>query len=446
MVDVQHVLVLATPMQVVLVGLSAKPPASGRGPLEISLYLTNLSAATDGVVFTQIVSHGPTGRIFLAGASGTSSTTAQQGGDLYELEYRSDEGWFKSRCRLVNLTRGGAGLGSLVPTWVSGTAGAGIIKMVVDDSRHLLYVLTKTGAIRLFHLGPDGKAAPTQAASVEHVLRDAQTMCPGAGPLLESRTFRVAGLSVIDRVEGGAIGLVAVTQTGVRLYFSLARRGYGYYGSYSSAPGPGSLWICHVRLPPRAPQQQGQPPSTGGYPQPGSSTTAAAAQVAFSDVHSSCYSSPGGFFLAASANPAQSDDEVILTSAPDIGRAALSVAMNQQPTITEVASTLNLDGSVAEIAEIRVSGSTIAATGTELATQLGAPPRQWVVVTNVGVHVLVRQRPIDVLAGLLENVAGREHELAQFWDKCVVPFRFLDVGLTHCAAMGATRPAPCVCA
>lgn len=450
--DIQHILVIATPLMVTIVGLALKSP-SPPTPAELSLYLTGLSIPTDGILFTAILSHHLTGRIFLLGAT-DSQAGITHGNELYEFEYRSEEGWFKKRCALLNHSRGGTGGGtfsSLLPSWLSPVTAGSITMLAIDQNRHLIYALTKSGSIRMLSLGISGQDPPTEAASVVNIVREALGMCPAAGPLLDPRTFEINGLHIVSKQEGGKVALVVTTTMGVRLYFSHARRGYGYgyvgLGSSSSILdqdwNPPALWLCHVRLPPRdTPMSQQataqlsslslassyQPPRSvpEGPDEPHSSDADMAHIPSPLNLTYTHYTSPGGFFVAA--HGVDSERNIILTTATDVGQHVYATSVSgavttglqsttqpqphPQPSMSEIASPISIEGHAWAITRSR-SGPDVESTIMELA---GAQ-HEWLVLSNMGITVLASQRPVDTLAGLLDSMPGRDHDLAVFWER-----------------------------
>lgn len=215
-----------------------------------------------------------------------------------------------------------------------------------------------------------------------------------------------------------------------------------------------ALELYHVRPPPTPTTNQPQPPPQQFYgqqqqqsqPQPPSSTS-----IAFNSVIQAKYSS-GGLFLAA--NNLNSDLDVILLSAPDIATSARSIAesssynnngvmsnntnngnmnnqiMNGQSNSTtkrfsEVAGTLEISGRTWDMVEITPKSLfTITSNGAalnELATQSSLPRREWVILTNMGANVIVRQRPVDTLLEVLEgagmNGSGANGEVGVFFER-----------------------------
>lgn len=84
--------------------------------------------------------------------------------------------------------------------------------------------------------------------------------------------------------------------------------------------------------------------------------------------------------------------------------------MNQRPYYSEVAGTIELSGRTWAMAEMTApssaGGGGAAGLLNELATQVNQPRREWVVLTNMGANVVVRQRPVDTLRDVLEVVGG----------------------------------------
>ncbi|PLW37309.1 hypothetical protein PCANC_15434 [Puccinia coronata f. sp. avenae] len=462
--DIQHLLVISTPLTVTIVGLALKPSSSSNSSNdELSLYLTGLEVPTDGIVFTSIFCHNSTGRIFLIGS--TDSQAGQTvGNELFEFEYRSEEGWFKKKCLLVNHSRGGSSastLSSILPSWLKSVTQGNILMINIDQERHLIYVLLKAGSIMMLSLGRTGSDAPTEVASVTNIVREALGMCPSAGPLLDPRSFEISGIHVIPKQEGGQVGLMAVTSQGVRMYFSLAKRGYGYpYSTSSSTLSftsnqdsiPSSLWLCHVRLPPRSliPSSQQSKENqlsnmnlSSGFQMMGHNQNGGGIQdgeeaeleippipnpLSLSCSH---YTSPGGFWV--SSHSVDSEHNILLAVAPDVAHLlqASSSSSSASTGIQTSHPSLSLQQqsfqpSISEIAcPIKIEGHAWAITHTTQESeldnyhpiQLVGPQQEWLVLSNMGITVLSSQRPVDTLAELLNNMPGKEQELSLFWDR-----------------------------
>ncbi|KAG5456226.1 MAG: Nup133 N terminal like-domain-containing protein, partial [Olpidium bornovanus] len=144
---VQHVLVLSTPLEIHLLGLSLSSSESAGGQIsnvdqpasELTLYVTQITAPTDSTNMTCIVGT-RTGRIFMCGADGR----------LWELIYRAEEGWFTPRCRLEPKT---GDTSFLLPKFLAPKMKEIIGDIAYDGSRNILYTVSDHSTIDVFNLG-----------------------------------------------------------------------------------------------------------------------------------------------------------------------------------------------------------------------------------------------------------------------------------------------------
>ncbi|KAM0790881.1 hypothetical protein ACM66B_004721 [Microbotryomycetes sp. NB124-2] len=412
--SVTHVLVLTTVSHVTLVGIGHAQPEPG-AKKQVTFYLTGLSVSSDGLPFTTIRGSA-NGRIFLCTSPDAVVPGGRDGdGCLYEMAYRSNEGWFSKRCTLTNLTLN-AITQSVVPSFLRSLSAVNprdfIISIEVDDERGLVYALLRNGAIEMYELpssSPNTRfdGQPNKVARTGDVLRAAREMCKS--PAIDASGFRIVSMHVISVKEGerDKVGLVAVTNTGVRLYFTHQRR-YPSYGSYTAR----SLELFHVRPPP-VPQATHQPlpPSTGFYGQPSQVPSQQqqqqqqqSSEYAFKAVAQSVFA-PQGLFLAA--NNRSEDVGALFMASPDNAAAGQQQQNGASSSVrfSEIASTIEIGGQTWAVAEI-TPGSVVRVDGkmalNELATQVSQPRREWVVLTDSGANVLVRQRPVDTLVEVLE--------------------------------------------
>ena len=254
--DVKYLLVIATPIEIVLLGVGFAP---GRGGLTLypvgffvffvfallsnqSAFQTQLSTSSDNVNMISIVGT-EAGRIFLGGRDG----------HLRELEYQSEEGWFTRRCRTKNLTQSFASL--FVPTFINlnsegtlcisrqeltlrGRVDA-IVCVTVDEERNILYTLSEKNVIQVFYLGSSGKQCEAVAirrdirkdvvdfnnqVRKKRVINENPFMRFLQTPLSDDANFRILSLHPVSQAESTKIHLVAVTSAGVRLYFTTVSR------------------------------------------------------------------------------------------------------------------------------------------------------------------------------------------------------------------------------
>lgn len=98
---------------------------------------------TDNVAITTIAGTADH-RIFLGGRDGS----------LFEIGYQSESGWFGKRCKKINHSQ--SVMSYIVPGFLKVFSEAdSIAKIVADNSRQLLYVLTEKGAIEAWDIGAD---------------------------------------------------------------------------------------------------------------------------------------------------------------------------------------------------------------------------------------------------------------------------------------------------
>ncbi|SCV71463.1 BQ2448_3051 [Microbotryum intermedium] len=449
---ITYLLVLATSTDITLVGLGYAPTeTSTETPPEITFYLTGLSVPSEGLPFTHIRGTS-TGRIFLSTSPEAVLPNGRPGdGSLYELVYQASEGWFVKRCSLHNLTSRSL-TQSLVPSFLRNLAAVNpnewVISFELDNERGLLYTLLRNGTIEMYELPSSSASArfdgpPNKVARTRDVLRAAREVCKS--PALEGTSFRIVALQIIGvkESEKDKVALVAITNTGVRLYFTHQRR----YPSYAQT-SIRALELFHVRPPPLIPTPPPGPqptPAFYGAPptqqqqqqqqqQPVTSASSAPSEFAFKAINQANYASGGllvaannrseevgVLFLAAPDNAAasqqanlsgpSSSSSTTITSMTNNGPGSISTAGGQQ-RFSEIASTIEIGGQTWEMAEIQDRNSTSAMMPggktalNELATQVGLPRREWVVLTDMGANVVARQRPIDTLVDVLEAASG----------------------------------------
>lgn len=404
---ITHLLILSTPLAVHIIGLSYIPAsASKTGKASFQLYMLDLTIPTgEGRSLVSIVGTS-TGRIFGCSTAASSNGSSTGAGDLYEIIYNAKEGLFSKKCYLQNLSNGGSGVDWVLPSFMrSGTSAADshVVQVVVDKERELLYARLRNNSIELWNI-QRGRAAE-KVATVKDVRRLAGMLCPGTPLINSSNTpFDIVGMEIIPSKEGKGIGLLCVTNTGVRLYFTHQRGGLRGYGPSQSNPTnpPQVLELVHVRLPPQTSSN-----APGAYNQ-NSTTNISIASIP---------SSGGGFFL--SANTVSDDADILQLYASDIGRLANSLVSGSRLSLVEVAGSIPIEGRTWAIAESSKSSSVYPCNELKYemqSTSLSGGKRDFLFLTNMGMHVVARQRPVDCLMVLLDTApgAGRDAELAAF--------------------------------
>ncbi|PIL32067.1 transporter [Ganoderma sinense ZZ0214-1] len=434
--EITSLLVICTPITVLLIGVSTQLVAGPNNQTrkDIKLYATDMSIACD-VEMASVIGT-PEGRVFMCG---------QQDGNLYELHYQEKEGWFGKRVQLINHSVGG--MQSLLPRLSSTSSEDRIILLVSDAARSCFYSLTANNSISVWKTNGDKHVQHLQ--TISNLYKAAQDKSPGS-PALTPQNFNIVSLHVVDPSESRAgVQLVALTSTGVRLFFSPST--YGNYG-WGSTPAAGArpLSLIHVRLPPpnliHPDEQSRQFRDTHigygvGQAQPGP-----VRPFTVSNLNNSCYDH--GVTIAVQ-NADVADTDYLLCMTPDLAQVSplgQQVPQVQQspvqyanptygvagvpsrPPLIERATLIPIPGLTWGLAPVPRSKYSLATTApantpsplvtNELATQLSEPARQYIILTNGGLHWIVKRRAVDALKECIEefHVEKTAQSLIQFRD------------------------------
>nr|XP_018906260.1 PREDICTED: nuclear pore complex protein Nup155 [Bemisia tabaci] len=226
---ITHLLVLATTVDIVVLGVTLSVPTDSVSNLINEIHFTPevvFQLPTDGVNITAIAGSA-NGRIFLGG----------EDGNLYEIQYRKELDWWGKRCSKVN--HSGTTLSFLLPSVISSLLqkSDSISQISIDNSRKILYTLSEKGTIDMYILSSDStatcKASLPQHAVIESAIRCIRTMD-------RVELCSIVSICAVEEKESKNVGLLAVTQAGVRFYFQLIYM----QGEVSD------LKLIHVRLPP----------------------------------------------------------------------------------------------------------------------------------------------------------------------------------------------------
>ncbi|XP_015372250.1 PREDICTED: nuclear pore complex protein Nup155-like [Diuraphis noxia] len=234
---IKHLLVLATGLNIAILGVTFKKVTSIDGKTVEQLELTTdtiYEVPTEGVITSKIVGT-DNGRIFLA----------SEDGNLFEIDYWKDLGWFSigngRRCKKVCHSTGT--LSYILPSFLTYaiTEPSAIIDVAVDNTRHILYTLSENSSIEMYDLGSDGKST-SRIVSLSHSNLEHQV-----SKLL--RTIEIAQMTIlscikiVEETESPNIHVLVVSKSGFRLYFSTG-------AITSSNTRPYTLQLVHIRLPP----------------------------------------------------------------------------------------------------------------------------------------------------------------------------------------------------
>lgn len=146
--DVKYLLVLTTPIEIIILGVTF-------GDDTISLASSNaydIMQLMNKPIF--IINTDNIAMITVRGTDDSRIFMGGRDGNLYEIAYQNESSWFGKRCKKVNHSQG------LVSYMMPGflkmfSEDDSIAKIVVDSSRHLLYTLSEKGAIEAWDIGAD---------------------------------------------------------------------------------------------------------------------------------------------------------------------------------------------------------------------------------------------------------------------------------------------------
>ncbi|NXF88358.1 NU155 protein, partial [Eubucco bourcierii] len=379
---VRHLLVLATPVDIVILGLSCANIQTGTGSLNDSMsggmqFLPDplYSLPTDNTYILAITST-DNGRIFLAGKDGC----------LYEVAYQAEAGWFSQRCRKINHSR--SMLSFLVPSFLQFTFSQDdpVVQIAIDNSRNILYTRSEKGVLQVYDLGQDGEGM-TRVTSLSQ-----NAVVSAAGSIartIDRSVFKpIVQIAVIENSESIDCQLLAITHAGVRLYFSTSQFKH-------PTARPSMLTLVHVRLP------------------PGFSASSNVEKPA--KVHRALYSK-GVLLMAASENE---DNDILWCINHD--------SFPFQKPMMETQMTTRVDGhswALSAIDEFKLqkivtplNKDIIPITDSPVVVQQHMlPPKKFVLLSAQGSFMFHKLRPVDQLRHLLvSNVGGDGEEIERFF-------------------------------
>ncbi|XP_052257804.1 nuclear pore complex protein Nup155-like [Dreissena polymorpha] len=360
---IQYLLVLATPVDIVLLGVSFSNTNAEFDEMHL-LPEPLFSIPTDNTYIMSILGT-ESGRIFMAGKDGC----------LYELAYQADDGWFSRKCRKVNHST--SSLSFFVPSFLnfSFSEEDPLVQIQVDNTRNILYGRTEKGTLQVYDLGADGKGLSKVAAiPLQNIVHNASHI---ARTIDRSNFKPLVHIAPITSSESSNVHLVAITQTGLRLYFTTNPFG-------SSKSRPSMLTLVHVRLPPgflisTAPQRP-------------------------NNVHMAYYKQ-GCMLLMASQGESS---DLLWTIGSD--------SFPFQNQLMESHSTVPVDGRTWSVGELDYYHPPLPAaesTGRDppvVVTQHTQPPRKFIILSAQGSHILSKLRPVDQLRQLLIDCQGPDSE------------------------------------
>ncbi|CAH0025896.1 unnamed protein product [Clonostachys rhizophaga] len=382
---ITHILAVATSVDIILLGVAVTDTPAGTK--SVALYQTKMSLALRGVD-VRVIAGSSDGRIFFGGSNDDN---------IHELYYQAEEKWFSNRCGKINHSHPGW---SSVVTLQSGIFSSKtpehLVDIVIDDSRKLVYTLSSLSTIRTYHMEPPNGLKRVIEKGKLHCLRDIGHMSDESSLLKEK--FQIVSISPISKQEASKLHLMALTDSGCRLFFSATSASVM---SYSAQPdlAPQSMQVQFIKYPPSQHLRQ----VSGGEP------------AVDLNSQSLLYSRHGvrfapGYFVDFVMDSTNSTVDSLFVSAPETGR--IKNAATGIPTkYPESASWIDI-GSRAETVGLITKPFAAAAQpigfGNEFAIQFDEAPTEFAVLTNTGVHVIRRRRFVDIFSLALRSAVGDE--------------------------------------
>ncbi|CAL0312408.1 unnamed protein product [Lupinus luteus] len=424
---IQYLLILATPVELTLVGVCCSGGADGSDPFaEVSLQpLPEYTVPSDGVTMT-CVACTDKGRIFLAGRDS----------HIYELIYSTGSGWQK-RCRKICIT---AGLGSVISRWVipnvfNFSTVDPIVEMVFDNERQILYARTEGMKLQAYVLGSNGDGPLKKVAEERNLVNQKDAHYGGrqsAGPRGSSRSPKpsIVCISPVSSLESKWLHLVAVLSDGRRMYLSTSPSSGSLTGFNSNHHKPSCLKVVTTRPAP--------PWGVSGGHTFGAMALAARPQNEDLSLKVEAAYYSAGTLILSDASPPNMPSILVLnrdSSAQSLPSGNLGTSTRSSRALRESVSSLPVEGrmlSVADVlpfpdatatvqslySEIEFSGyensmeSCERASGKlwargDLSTQHILPRRRIIIFSTMGMMEIVFNRPLDILRRLLESNSPR---------------------------------------
>ncbi|KAL8150748.1 hypothetical protein V2J09_020556 [Rumex salicifolius] len=425
---IQYLLILATPAELVLVGVCYSGSPDGTDPYaEVALQqLPEYTVPCDGVTMTCITCTDK-GRIFLAGRDG----------HIYELQYSTGSGWHR-RCRKVCLT---AGFSSVISRWVVPNVlkfgGVdSIVEMVFDNERHIIYARTEDMKLQVFELGLNGDGPLRKVAEEKNLINQRDAGFGGgqsSGNRAPSRPTKCAivCISPLSALESKSLHLVVVLSDGRRMYCTTSSSSgsngtiVGLGGFSRNIQKPNCLKVVTTRPSPPLGVSSGL--TFGPGPHVRSQTEDLSLKI------ETAYYSAGMLVLSDSSPPTMSS---LLIAGKDLSLpGSLGTGARSSRALRESVSSLPIEGRMLFVADVFPPPETACTVQSlysdlelcgvnnsgescekavgklwargDLSTQHILPRRRIVVFSTVGMMELVFNRPVDILRRLLESTLPR---------------------------------------
>lgn len=383
--DVKYLLVLTTPIEVIVLGVTfgdtTKTISSPSRAFVSSTYeemqLMNkpiFVINTDNISMNCIEGTAD-GRIFLGGRDGC----------LYEISYQAESNWFGKRCKKINHSQGVISL--VVPGFLKVfSENDSVSKIEVDNQRNLLYILTEKGAIEAWDLS-DNSARRITRLSQNEIANAAANIIK----TVDASVFKpVVEICVLSQSEYSSLHIIAVTHSGVRLYFGATISNIQpMMDQQMQQIRMQNLALHHVRLPPGY-----TPNASCGKPR---------------NIHSAFYT--GGSMLMISTPQPDQDILWSLSSEPFLRTELTPLTESMRRLLAESSTNLLLDGQVWAVAEVKDKS----------ALTLSYPLRdaqsakKVILLTTQGAIIVELLKTADLLQQVLLTCHGAHHDAVKYF-------------------------------
>ncbi|ANB11304.1 Nup170p [Sugiyamaella lignohabitans] len=406
--SINYLLVLCTPVELYILGVQYDKVKSS-----IEFHYSGINVSISGLDVDTLVASEKSGRIFFSGAN--------DGVNLWEVVYTNEDTWFKGKCSKICHTRSGL-VSALTPSFslpsvpflpvdgskIMGSLGLGshaapetIISMQIDDTRDLLYTLSSTSTIRIYHIPKGNTANLALTYTLPQILSNFQMASASSETrnAAASKTLKIVSLQVVKTYQSAQFHLVAITSGGFRLYIKAGRQ----YGVSVGDKPPNTIQVVGYRPPPVG-EPVVNPDGTLSKPIPVLNTAKPQSKI-FEPAH----------FFCVVPDEANSGGDKIFVSSLDSGRVIHILNQpNSVPTYSENACFLEVEGFVQSVELLTPPFRPSAKPEgflNECAAQYSLPPPQVAVLTNTGIYVFTRRLPYQIC----ENLLGSD-DIKSFFD------------------------------
>ncbi|KAI8644676.1 Nup133 N terminal like-domain-containing protein [Parasitella parasitica] len=343
--NVKQLMIIATTQEIRVIGVV-------NGAKDLEYVDSCMTTGTTGVHMTQIIGTSQ-GRVFMLGNDN----------NVWELDYRSKETWFASRCNKKLQTSGGSF------RFLIRFPRDPVVQIAVNESGTVLYQLTKNSCISVVYLGTDGYTF-SSIYKKNDCIADAKRSNPSFPHFTPD--LHIVSIHTTTAKESLNYHLVAITSNGGRIYYNNQKD--VQYLNYDAKPS--GLITMHVR----APSSNMSSTDLVGKP---------------------LYKSALTMFVK---NPQASETQSkILTYCPSLANLGNCILPNSNTQLIENGNAIDIHGKVLSIEELPTGQHKEI---NEFKSLYQATARHFLILTTSGITILAKQRPVDMLHNLLTHTGS----------------------------------------